>query len=220
MSKDIIIVPARKGSKGLPNKHHMLVGHKTLIEHTLDTCDNLGLKTCILTDDSKIKALADNYDNFDASYNRPKLLSDDGSKVVELIADYLLNEPISRPTNIILLQPTNPFRDVKEILRALNWFKKNRLKSLAFYGEPLVEPNDCFEIVNDCFVIDKYEEGRQKKVTKKFLSGECYISNVTHLIKTGSFVDKDTFAWQSKNWRGSIDIDYLFQLELANLVAT
>ena len=220
MLKDIVIVPARKGSKGLPNKHHKLVGPKSLIERTFDTCADLGLKTCILTDDPKIKALAENYDDFDASYNRPSTLSEDGSNVVDLIADYLHLEEISHPVNIILLQPTNPFRDVNEILSALSWFKRNRLKSLAFYGEPLIEPNDCFAIENDRFVLNKYEEGRQKKIVKKFLSGECYISNSNHLLKTGSFVDKETFAWQSKNWRGSIDVDYLFQLELANLVAT
>lgn len=218
MFKDIVIVPARKGSKGLPNKHHKLVGSKSLIEHTFDTCDDLGFKTYILTDDPKIKALANNYDNFDASYKRPSTLSDDGSNIVDLITHYLHTADISHPVNIILLQPTNPFRDVNEILTALSWFKKNQLKSLAFYGEPLIEPNDCFAIENDRFILEKYEEGRQKKVVKKFLSGECYISNSNHFLKTGSFVDKETFAWQSKNWRGSIDIDYLFQLELANLV--
>ena len=64
------------------------------------------------------------------------------------------------------------------------------------------------------------KRGVKKKTIKKFLSGECYICNSNHLLETGSFVDKETFAWQSKNWRGSIDIDFLFQLELANLVAT
>ena len=220
MLKDIVIVPARKGSKGLPNKHHKLIGTKSLIEHTFDICNDLGLKTFILTDDPKIKELAENYDDFDASYNRPSVLSDDGSNVVDLIADYFHVKDISHPVNIILLQPTNPFRDVNEILSALNWFKKNHLKSLAFYGEPLIEPNDCFAIEKNRFVLDKYEEGRQKKVAKKFLSGECYISNSKHLLKTGSFVNKETFAWQSKNWKGSIEIDYLFQLELANSVAT
>ena len=220
MFEDLVIVPARKGSKGLPNKHHKLVGTKSLIEYTFDTCYDLGLKTCILTDDLKIKELAENYNDFDASYNRPSKLSDDGSSIVDLIADYLHVGRIPHSVNVILLQPTNPFRDVNEILNAISWFKKNRLKSLAFYGEPLIEPNDCFAIENDRFVLDKYEEGRQKKVVKKFLSGECYISNSNHLLKTGSFVDKETYAWQSKNWKGSIDIDYLFQLELANSVAT
>jgi CMP-N,N'-diacetyllegionaminic acid synthase len=218
MDEDIVIVPARKGSKGLPNKHHKLVGSKSLIQHTFDTCSDLALETCILTDDDEIKALAVNYDNFDASYSRPPRLSDDGSSVVDLIADYLALKGITRPVNIILLQPTNPFRDANEILSALRWFKSNELKSLAFYGEPLSEPNDCFAIDNDRFVLDKYQEGRQKKVVKKFLSGECYISNSKHLLKTGSFVDRDTFAWQSKNWKGGVDIDYLFQLELANMM--
>ena len=220
MSQDIVIVPARKSSKGLPNKHHKFVGTKSLIERTFDTCKDLGLKTYILTDDPKIKALTEYYEDFDASYNRPSSLSDDGSNVVDLISHYLNMQDFTYPVNIILLQPTNPFRDVNEIQNALSWFKKNRLKSLAFYGEPLIEPNDCFAIEKDRFVLDKYKEGRQKKVVKKFISGECYICNSNHLLKTGSFVDKETFAWQSKNWRGSIDIDYLFQLELANSVAT
>ncbi len=220
MLQDIVIVPARKSSKGLPNKHHKLIGTRSLIQRTLDTCEELGLKTFVLTDDPKIKALTQNYEGFDASYDRPSSLSNDESNVVDLITDYLQKQDLSHPVNIILLQPTNPFRDINEILNALSWFKKNRLKSLAFYGEPLIEPNDCFVIDKNRFILDKYEEGRQKKEVKKFLSGECYICNSNHLFETGSFVNQETFAWKSKNWRGCIDIDYLYQLELANLVAT
>ena len=220
MFDDIVIVPARKGSKGLPNKHHKMVGRKSLIEWTFDTCVSLDLKTCILTDDLEIKQLAKRYENFDASYNRPSQLSEDESSVVDVIHDYLSVKGFSQPVNIILLQPTNPFREPTSILRALDFFKRKGLKTLAFYGEPLIEPNDCFSIKEDRFVLDRYEEGRQKKEIKKFLSGECYIANSDYLAESGSFVDAATFAWQSLNWRGSVDVDYPFQLELANSLVT
>ena len=219
MLQDLVVVPARKGSKGLPDKHHKLIGRKSLIQYTFDTCAELGLDTVVLTDDSRIKLLTENYDSIDASYSRPPSLSGDGSLVVDLINDYLVVKKMERPVNIILLQPTNPFREASQILDALKWFKKHKLRSLAFYGEPLVDPNDCFEISNNRFVLERYEEGRQRKPTKKFLSGECYISDSTYLRKAGAFVDETTFAWPSKNWKGSIDIDYRFQLELAQIVA-
>jgi len=211
----IIIVPARAGSKGLPGKHLLKLGGKTLIEYTFDVCDKLELQTCLLTDEEKIKNVSKKYPHIDSSYSRPDSLSQDDSDLVDLIEDYFLQAGIDENMDIILLQPTNPFRSYQEIKEAYNFFRNGQLTSLAFYSEPLSEPNDCFEVSENKFLLEKYKSGRQFKPRLKFISGECYIVKFSVLKRSRSFVTSDTFAWKSKNWKGGIDIDYQYQFDLA-----
>ena len=61
----LFIIPARKGSKGIPNKNTKLLNGKPLINYTLDYASKVstGLdKVCITTDDNKVRELAKKYD--------------------------------------------------------------------------------------------------------------------------------------------------------------
>ena len=73
--KFAIVVPARKGSKGIKNKNLVKINDKHLIEYTLLAAKKSIVKQkFILTDDDKIKKISKKYD-FNTEYIRPKKVS-------------------------------------------------------------------------------------------------------------------------------------------------
>ena len=80
--KILAIVIARKGSKRLKNKHHLLLNKKKIICHTLDLLKTLKkFKDIIVTTNDKkiIKLVVKNYSRF-IPLQRPEKLSTDAVK--------------------------------------------------------------------------------------------------------------------------------------------
>jgi len=113
----LFIIPARKGSKGIPNKNTKLLNGKPLINYTLDYASKVstGLdKVCITTDDNKVKELAKKYD-FDI-LKRPSKLATDSSSMNDVVKHVI--EKYNRQgiffKAIIILQPTSPIRHIND----------------------------------------------------------------------------------------------------------
>lgn len=122
----LYIIPARKGSKGIPHKNRKLLGGKPLISYSIETAlqltspDNI----CVSTDDEEIIRIAKEY-GLQVPFVRPAALSTDTSSSREVILHALdYYQSIERNFDVIvLLQPTSPFRrleDIKEALRMYN----------------------------------------------------------------------------------------------------
>lgn len=113
----LFIIPARKGSKGIPNKNTKLLNGKPLINYTLDYALKVSTdldKVCITTDDNKVKELAKKYD-FDIQ-KRPSKLATDSSSMNDVVKHVI--EKYNRQSiffkAIIILQPTSPIRDIND----------------------------------------------------------------------------------------------------------
>ena len=113
----LFIIPARKGSKGIPNKNTKLLNGKPLINYTLDYALKVstGLdKVCITTDDNKVRELAKKYD-FDI-LKRPSKLATDSSSMNDVVKHVI--EKYNRQDiffkAIIILQPTSPIRHIND----------------------------------------------------------------------------------------------------------
>ena len=79
--KLLAIVLARKNSKRLKNKHHLLIGNKSMIEYTFDFLNNLNFFENIIvsTDDKKILSkVKKKYSNFIPFQRSAKLSKDHG----------------------------------------------------------------------------------------------------------------------------------------------
>ena len=61
--KNLIIIPARKGSKRLKNKNFLKLNGKTLLEHTIEFAKSVNSTDLIIvsTDSKKLKDLSKNY---------------------------------------------------------------------------------------------------------------------------------------------------------------
>ena len=107
----ICIVPARKGSKGIPNKNIKPMLGRPLISYCIQAAKDSGIfdRIVVTTDSEKIKAAVD-VDVID----RPSELAKDDSLVQDAVAHALTEEY----DYVLLLEPTSPLVVGSDILKA------------------------------------------------------------------------------------------------------
>jgi len=110
----LAIIPARKGSKRLPNKNIMPLLGKPLIQYTLYAANyaNCIDRTIISTDITDITGM-----KLDGEYTllmRQKKLCGDDIPII-MVIKHILNWVEERPRAVILLQPTSPLRTSHDI---------------------------------------------------------------------------------------------------------
>jgi CMP-N,N'-diacetyllegionaminic acid synthase len=114
----IIVIPARGGSKRLPNKNiHPLKG-KPLLAYTFEAIAASGLKipTYLSTDDERIAAVARAYPGVEVVMRPAEIASDTAS--TESVLLHVLDVLAKRgraPTWLMTLPPTSPFRSIETI---------------------------------------------------------------------------------------------------------
>ena len=110
----LYIIPARKGSKGLPGKNIKLLGGKPLIEYSIDFA-LINLKNddalCISTNDEAVVESAKSK-GISIPFIRPEELANDNASSHDVIIHAInhyekLNQTFDA---VLLLQPTSPFR--------------------------------------------------------------------------------------------------------------
>ena len=122
------LIPARGGSKGIPQKNIKLLNGKPLIEWSAEALLKSKLiDTCICsTDDKEIAKIVENL-GVDIPFIRPKKLAEDDSLVVDVIIhalDFFNKKNISF-SHVMLVQPTNPTIKSSDIDNAVNLAKNN-----------------------------------------------------------------------------------------------
>lgn len=121
-------IPARRGSKGIPDKNIMDFCGKPLIQWTVDAAVKSGVfEEIVVSTDYKREELS--FLNGDASYDfRPKSLCKDRTPL-----DWVITEFTERHDYdfLCLLQPTSPLRDADDIKRAMDEFLKSKRDSLV-----------------------------------------------------------------------------------------
>ena len=218
------IIPARKNSKGLKRKNTIKVKNKTLIEYTLIAASNTKLinKSFVTSDDKKILKIASRYKKI-LTHLRPNNLALDNTNMKEVIVNLL--KSIKKKYNLVIknfvvLQPTSPLRNSKDITKAIKTFKKLKCKSLVSVSETFQHPNEMFFIDKNkkkIKIIKKHkEENRQNFKKCVFVNGAIYVSNTEHFLKNKKFLtNKTEFFFMDK--KNSIDIDESFDLKIAEV---
>ena len=172
----ICVIPARKGSKGLKNKNLKKLNGAPLIFHTIQVaqkCKEIS-KVLISTDNEKIIKLYKNEKKVLILSRRPKKLSSDHSKSIDVYLHTIREYEILNNTKVhsfCAMLPTHPIRSQKEIDNAIKFFYKKKAKFLITVKEqPPINFN--FSIKND--KIHPYKnikmsvENRQKLKKKLF----------------------------------------------------
>tara|TARA_B100000212_G_scaffold340883_1_gene322571 strand:- start:2186 stop:2896 length:711 start_codon:yes stop_codon:yes gene_type:complete len=121
--KILIIIPARKGSKGLKNKNKLLFSGIPLIEHTFILAKELhkhfNINTIVSSDDNEIKNIAKSY--FSSNYLRSDNISKDSTSMNDTILDVIKWSKRKFDFDwILLMQPTSPQRTFEGILKFIN----------------------------------------------------------------------------------------------------
>lgn len=219
------IIPARKGSKGVANKNMRVIGGKPLVQFTFDSAKNAkGIDICILSsDDDEIIQLGINK-GIQVPFKRPSKLAQDNSKTTDVILHSLSwykSKYDLMPENIILLQPTSPFRTAKDIDMAISQFQSSSKNTLVSVTIPAQHPGDCMVKNNDGkfsrLIIDDQSDmnlGRQSYPEVVFIDGSIYISDTEQFMKTNNLIGDDPELMLMSQGH-SIDIDTQFDLDIA-----
>lgn len=121
--KGLVIIPARGGSKGIPNKNIRFLSGKPLIFYSLNTANNSthNLDIIVSTESSKIKNWVNQLGY--AVIDRPNSLSSDEATLDEVITSvYLDNFAKSGYDFVVTIQPTSPLLTSITLDRAINEF--------------------------------------------------------------------------------------------------
>lgn len=189
LKKVLVVIPARKGSKGIPGKNKKLLNGKPLIAYTIEAA--LGIfekeQICISTDDEDIVQLAESY-GISVPFLRPEELSTDtaGSQEVLIHAYEFYREKGFDAAVVCLLQATSPFRTTKHISEATNAYSTN-CDMLVSVVESKANPY--FNLMEESAegFLEKSKVGnfktRQDAPKVYELNGAIYFINTTSLTK-------------------------------------
>jgi len=188
--KFVAVIPARKGSKTIKNKNLTIIKKKPLIEYTFNEVKKSKLKkeSYVLTDSKKIKKIAKKY-HVNNDYIRPKFLSSNKTSLLATIKHFvkwILKK--KKIDYVVILQPTSPLRNFRDINNAILHLKKKKLKSLFSISESLEHPYETISINKKTwsYVVPKaklYYRRQDFDLNSYFINGAIYIVNVNLILK-------------------------------------
>tara|TARA_B110000259_G_C14010189_1_gene399346 strand:+ start:217 stop:939 length:723 start_codon:yes stop_codon:yes gene_type:complete len=204
-----IIIPARKNSKRLPGKNMKNLGDKPLIQYSIDfALNNLPADSIwVNSDDKKIIEFAKKKGV--RTLFRPDDLATDFTSTVDVLkfqVNYFKEHNIDCDA-IILLQPTNPFRQADLIKNAIDKFEKSKRNSLATFS---VSDKKTGIIKNNLFKPTNYSFGQRSQDLEKtyFENGLLYITKLENILK-GKVITECVYPLVCNEIESSVDIDYL-----------
>ena len=204
-----IIIPARANSKRLPGKNMRTLGGKPLIQHSIDFALNHFSEDSIWvnSDDKQIIKFAKGKGI--KTLLRPDDLGTDNISTVEVLkfhVNYFKEQNIDCDA-IILLQPTNPFREDDLLKKAINSFQNAERNSLATFS---VSEKKLGIIKNDFFKPTNYVPGQRSQDLEKsyFENGLLYITKCDSILE-GKVITEDVYPIICNTLEAKVDIDYL-----------
>lgn len=211
--KTIAIIPARGGSKRLPNKNVLLLNGIPLIAHSIlyaQANGNLIDEIYVSTDDAAIKEIAIAYGA--KVIDRPDAISGDLEPTISAL-QHVLNNSDGVSDTVVLLQPTNPLRPEHLLKEAFKKYKSSALDSLFTVTQ---SHQKLGKIKANKFHPFNYEIGQRSQDLEPLFyeNGLLYISKAA-LITKGIIVSENGFPFELNHIFANVDIDTQDDLEYA-----
>ncbi|WP_069650360.1 cytidylyltransferase domain-containing protein [Caloranaerobacter ferrireducens] len=221
----LAIIPARGGSKGVPKKNIRKLNGIPLIAYTIIEAAKVDRLSNIIvsTDSEEIAAIAESY-GANIPFIRPRHLATDTANSIDVVLHAI--EHFEKKgiyyKDIMLLQPTSPLRDSKDIENCIDLYKKNICDSVISVCEAITHPYLCKKIDNkgrlEDFVLKKEKYTRRQDMPKAYqLNGAIYLTSVNVIKERKSFYG-DTVMPYIMDVMKSIDIDTELDFKIAELV--
>lgn len=219
----LVVIPARGGSKRIPNKNIRLFAGKPLIAHTIEQARSLSFVDRIIVDtDSTAIAHVARAHGAEVPFLRPAHLAEDTSSVVDSILHLIkkLSEHNYKPDYVLLLQATSPLRDIDDIKECWNLMKKGGATTVLTVASthPRLYHLDAKGFIHLANKKDAKSTNMQAWLPAYLLNGcFAYVVETRALKREKSIITKKTRAVISPKWR-SIDLDTPDEWVLAELV--
>ncbi|MCD0466771.1 cytidylyltransferase domain-containing protein [Flavobacterium sp. ENC] len=220
--KTIAIIPARGGSKRIPDKNIQMLGGLPLLAHSiLYAQQNSAIidEVYVSTDNEEIKKTAL---QFGAKViDRPAAISGDLEPTVSALRHALEAIESNDVENVILLQATNPLRPKNLIAETFEAYQKGNFDSLF----TVTRNHQKFGKITDRkFIPFNYAIGQRSQDLEPlfFENGLVYITK-SSLIRNDIIISENAFPFEVNHIFAQVDIDtpedldyaaYLFQKQL------
>ena len=218
----IAIIPARSGSKGLPDKNIRILNGKPLIAYSIIQAQEAGIfdEIFLSTDSQEYANIAMQYGANVPFLRSDELASDSASTwdcVKEALEQY---HTIGKEYDIVVvLQPTSPLRTARDIINAIKKMVRTNADSVVSVCEADHSPlwyntlpeNQSLKGFVRPEIMSKT---RQELPTFFRINGAIYAVSTSYFLRRQNIYDGNSFAYIMPKER-SIDIDTLFDFSLA-----
>uniref|UniRef100_UPI004049E6E9 acylneuraminate cytidylyltransferase family protein n=1 Tax=Flavobacterium sp. TaxID=239 RepID=UPI004049E6E9 len=221
-SNTLFLIPAREGSKRLPGKNIKILDGIPLISHTLKLVLNIvsPKNICISTDSLDIIKIANEL-GIEVPFIRPSYLSGDSASSSDVLMHCLnFYEGLGiNFDNVILLQPTSPFRTIDHLLLSYELFNKNGANDMvaSVYKYPSSFQNNLFSEKFDRLSKVQFENSVVNSGLYKF-NGSIYIMSKKMVFLNGGMSFEKVIKYEM-DLISSIDIDTEYDWNLAEYVS-
>lgn len=212
--RNLAVIPARSGSKGLKDKNIKELLGKPLMAYTIESAIKSKLYDTVhvSTDVEKYAQIAMKY-GADVPFLRTKELSTDDSSTWDTVRFVIQEyEKIGKSFDVVtVLQPTSPLRTEEDIIDAYSFFNKKKANMISSVCEmehsPLWSNTLPDDLSMECFEDEKIAYiPRQKLPIYYRENGAVYILKVDYLMKSTELYKNKCFAYIMEK-EHSIDID-------------
>lgn len=211
--KTIAIIPARGGSKRIPEKNIQLLGELPLIAHSIlyaQENNDIIEDIYVSTDDAEIKKIAL---QFGAKViDRPISISGDMEPTVSALKHVLESIDLD-VENVVLLQATNPLRPQNLLKEVFEKYQNDNLDSIFTVSR---NHQKFGKIVNNKFQPFNYTIGQRSQDLELlfFENGLLYISKASLILKD-IIISENAFPFEVNHIFAQIDIDTPDDLDYA-----
>ena len=220
----LAFIPARGGSKGIPNKNLALLNKKPLIYYTIEAAKLSCHVTDIFlsSDDPEIIRYSASL-GIQTPYIRPSELAEDGTPTIDTVLhglEWLRGNSPSLPETILLLQPTSPFRTPDDIDSAVEAFLSSTAKSLVSVHTQREHPYKCVESIGKNWsYLKKPAENNQRRQDYpdnfNIINGAVYIVSSDFIFSRKTLVVENETMLYHMSPRNGLDIDEPIDLKWA-----
>jgi len=214
----LAIIPARGGSRGLPDKNIRSFMGKPLMAYTIEAATATGVMDAIVlsTDDERYAEIGRAY-GAEAPFLRPPELASDSSLVNECIVHTIIElmKTGREYDYFILLQPTSPLRTPEHIRKGVELAVNENLTSVVAFSEAEYPPALFHKLPFDFNLkgLGSNSFNKQEHETYYRINGMLYICECSAYFRTKSFYgDNGKALIIDRKYAIDIDDEYDFTL--------
>lgn len=210
------VIPARGGSKGIPNKNKKELLGKPLLQYTIESALAATKLDALVfsSEDESLMTLAKTL-NVEVPFKRPEELATDTAGTLEVL-QHTVTELAKQQKHfdaVCLLQVTNPFRTSKFIDKAIQKFKESNTDSLISVLEVPHEYNPHWVFKTNAEQNLKLATGDNNIIKRRqdlpkayYRDGSIYITKTKVLLEQNSLYG-DTIAYIEADADKYVNID-------------
>jgi CMP-N,N'-diacetyllegionaminic acid synthase len=217
------VIPARSGSKGLPDKNIKLINNRPLIDYSIKFAKKLtNVDRIFCSTDSSAYAEIAKYSGAEVPFLRSEYASKDDAMEQHVLKDLrkkFVNFRIPEPDIVVWLRPTFLFRDLLDVQKCIDVLK-NRSEVSA--TRTVIEAENRLYNIKDDMLIPTFDDNGKSMIRRQDMVNSYKVFSTDVFRFKGNNFDEDFLGKNIipivTNPICGMDIDNKFDFELTRLL--